>query len=201
MKNRRNQKIYRLWAHVYDRFMDQPWFRSARQKQVQLAELAPKDQILLVGIGTGLDLPHMPEDIEITGIDLTPEMLNKVESYIDTHQLTLKVMNAENLEFPTQTFDKIFLNLILSVVENPRQALSEAQRVVKSEGSIWIFDKFSRSPTHVGMFRKSLNVLTQTLGTDINRSIEEILEGTDLEKVYDEPVLGGAYRIIQLKKS
>lgn len=201
MNNQQNRKIYRFWANMYDRFMDRSWFRSARQKQIRLADLTSGDQVLLVGIGTGLDLPHMPKNIKIIGIDLTPEMLNKVEPYTHSHQLILKVMNAEKLEFPPQMFEKIFLNLILSVVEDPQQALLEAHRVLKSDGSIWIFDKFSRSSSDVGILRKSLNVLTRTLGTDINRSIEEILEGTDLIKVYDEAVLGGAYRIIQLKNS
>ncbi|BCU80981.1 SAM-dependent methyltransferase [Polycladomyces abyssicola] len=201
MNNEKNRQIYRMWAPFYDWVLQNRWFRSARRKVVEQAHLQPGENVLLVGVGTGLDFAYLPESVRVTGIDLSPEMLEQARKKASRHVIHLQQMNAEALAFPDETFDAVFFNLILSVVEDPRKALMEGIRVLKGSGRILIFDKFRHSEASPSWVSQTLNILTRRLGTDVNRSFERIADGMPVYVVKDEPSLfRGKYRIIELRK-
>ncbi len=109
-------------------------------------------------------------------------------------------MNAENLCFEDHKYDLIVMNLVLSVVEQPKIALKEALRVLKEDGTILIFDKFKKNEK-LSLKRRALNVVTSTLGTDITRSFESIVGGFQVEVYKDvELMFKGNYRGILLRK-
>ncbi|MFX3629509.1 MAG: class I SAM-dependent methyltransferase [Ectobacillus sp.] len=70
----------------------------------------------------------MPVYLHITGIDLSKEMLVQAKKRAQHRDVALLQMNAEELQFPDGVYDVVILNLILSVVERPAAALSEALR-------------------------------------------------------------------------
>src|SRR5512137_204275 len=76
MTNRWNQFIYRLWAPVYDATVGH-FFLPGRERAMELLNLQPGERVLLVGVGTGADLPLLPAGVTATGIDLSPDMLAK----------------------------------------------------------------------------------------------------------------------------
>ncbi|KOR90251.1 class I SAM-dependent methyltransferase [Paenibacillus solani] len=199
MKNNTNVRKYKVLSPVYDLLMGNRMFRNARTKAFSLVDIKPNQQVLLVGVGTGEDLPLLPKHIEIVGIDLSDEMLEKARKKSD--HAVLMHMNAESLAFENEKFDFVILNLILSVVENPQKALQEAVRVLSPTGSILVFDKFWDDNKKPGMMRRAINKITSAIGTDINRSFEEIMMGTSLKiKHQESSVLNGNYKIIVLKK-
>lgn len=201
MKNLTNITKYKLLAPIYDAIMGNQLFRKARSKAFALLELKAKQQILLVGVGTGEDILLLPKDIDIAGIDISEAMLEKAREKAKGRKQVLCNMNAERLEFDDGTFDTVVLNLILSVVEDPRKAMSEALRVLKSNGRILVFDKFLADGAKASFTRKILNVVTSMIGTDINRCLEDIVEGLPVRIIHDEPSLfAGSYRIILLQK-
>ena len=68
---------YSRWAPIYDLIFDLPFHpgRSAAAKAAA-AEAAGKDgEVLVVGVGTGLELGLLPKSLRITGIDLSAPML------------------------------------------------------------------------------------------------------------------------------
>ncbi|KOP67382.1 hypothetical protein AMS62_20675 [Bacillus sp. FJAT-18019] len=199
MKNNTNVRKYKVLSPVYDLLMGNRMFRNARTKAFSLVDIKPNQQVLLVGVGTGEDLPLLPKHIEIVGIDLSDEMLEKARKKSD--HAVLMHMNAESLAFENEKFDFVILNLILSVVENPQKALQEAVRVLSPTGSILVFDKFWGDNKKPGMMRRAINKITSAIGTDINRSFDEIMMGTSLKiKHQESSVLNGNYKIIVLKK-
>jgi ubiquinone/menaquinone biosynthesis C-methylase UbiE len=110
-------------------------------------------------------------------------------------------MNAEKLEFADGVFDKVVLNLILSVAENPALVMSEALRVLNDKGKILVFDKFIAPGEKVSFGRKILNHITTFVGTDITRCFEDYIKGKPVKILVDEKsILGGHYRIILLEK-
>jgi phosphatidylethanolamine/phosphatidyl-N-methylethanolamine N-methyltransferase len=110
-------------------------------------------------------------------------------------------MNAEKLDFPNESFEVVALHLILSVVENPNQALREALRVLKQDGKILVFDKFLPEGQKPSMFRRLLNILTSAIGTDINRYFGEVSKRITFQTVINEKsILSGGYRIMVLAK-
>ncbi|MCB0133413.1 MAG: hypothetical protein KDD78_21260, partial [Caldilineaceae bacterium] len=77
MKNQRNLRIYRHWAPLYDAWIPLLYSR-ARQHAIAVLNPQRGERLLIPGIGTGLDLPHLPADISITGVDYSPDMLGRV---------------------------------------------------------------------------------------------------------------------------
>lgn len=201
MKNRTNISKYKRLAPIYDLMMGNKLFRNARMKTFSMLEMQAGQKMLLVGVGTGEDLPYIDTDIEITGIDLSECMLEKAKLKAKCHRIKLMPMNAEILCFADNSFDVVVLSLILSVVENPDQALREAYRVLKPGGRVLVFDKFMNMPGNPNLARKVFNVLTSLMGTDITRRFEDIAQGFDLRVLNKEDsIMRGAYKIILLEK-
>lgn len=201
MKNSSNIKKYRRLAPFYDLVMDNRVFFKARERAFQLLPMEPNQKVLLVGIGTGEDLRFLPADVQIVGIDLSEEMLSRARKKAPYPSVELLQMNAEELHFADSSFDLVVLNLILSVVENPRLALSEALRVLKKDGRILVFDKFLQPDQQPTLLRQLFNLFTSTLGTNINRRFDEIAKGLPLQIILDEPsIFSGIYRHMIIKK-
>ena len=203
MNNDRNLLIYRRWAPFYDQVIGRwPGLNRARRRFLSIAGLRPGERALFVGVGTGLDLPLVPEDLEVVGVDLSPEMLERAKLMAKNRpSIRLLRMNAENLAFPEGSFDAVFLHLILSVVEHPRRALAEAVRVLRPGGRCLILDKFAPVHRRPSGIRRLLNRVATRLGTDIERSWEPWAEGLPVVKEREEAaLLGGSYRIICLRK-
>lgn len=86
--------------------------------------------LLDVGTGSGLFAEQFAaRGLNITGVDANPAMLPAAEQYVPTgsfHEGT-----AEALPFPGNSFDVIFMGLLLHETDDPRAALQEAHRVVR----------------------------------------------------------------------
>ena len=67
---------YTLIAPFYDAFLDAAT-RGARRRSLSALADAPPLDVLVNGVGTGLDLPHLPPQHRYTGVDLTRAMLRQ----------------------------------------------------------------------------------------------------------------------------
>lgn len=201
MDDKRNLKIYQLWAPIYDRFM-RPIYGTARQRAIKLLDLQAGEKVLIPGVGTGLDLPMIPPGVHITGIDLTPAMLAKARAKTNGANVTLAVMNAQALQFQDSAFDAVILNLILSVVPDGTAAFRESWRVLRPGGRMVIFDKFLPESSQLSTVRRVLGFAIELIGTDPNRRLSDMVRDLpDVKIEQDEPaLLRGQYRIIFLNK-
>jgi phosphatidylethanolamine/phosphatidyl-N-methylethanolamine N-methyltransferase len=201
MNNRRNQTIYKLWAPIYDKVMG-PFAGKARRYAIGLLNLRMGESVLLSGVGTGLDLPHLQAGVKVTGIDLSPAMLRKAQDKTNRQDVTLCEMNAQALDFPDGSFDAVILNLILSVVPDGAAAFRETWRVLRPGGRAVIFDKFAAETGQISALRRGLGKIISLFGTDPNRRLSEIMgspAGLTIER--DElSLLHGQYRIVLLRK-
>lgn len=189
MKDEQNKRKYRWLSFIYDQTVKTRWFEELRKREFELAQIQPHQRVLVIGIGTGLDIPYLPKTAKITGVDISPEMLAITKKKSEHHDIVFLEMSAEHLDFEDQSFDVIIMNLILSVVNDPKKALREASRVLKPSGSIWLLHKENRA-LEVSTLRKSLNWITKSIGgADITRSVGELIKDLPLQKSYEEPSL------------
>jgi phosphatidylethanolamine/phosphatidyl-N-methylethanolamine N-methyltransferase len=79
MTNHWNRFIYRLWVLVYDAILAS-FFLPRRKRVKELLAVQPEEMLLLVGVGTGADIPLLPEGVDATGMDISLEMLAQAES-------------------------------------------------------------------------------------------------------------------------
>jgi phosphatidylethanolamine/phosphatidyl-N-methylethanolamine N-methyltransferase len=144
LKKRQVQRAYELYAPVYDFIFD--WvFAPGRTTAVKQLELRPRDRVLEVGIGTGLNLPLYPPAVRLTGIDISQEMLDKAVERVQTlamPNVTLKVMDAAAMDLADDEFDKAVATYTISAVPDPVAVLREIRRVVRADGSIVILNHF-----------------------------------------------------------
>ena len=88
-----------------------------------------------VGTGSGLFLEAFQQrGLEVSGLDVLPEMLQLAKQYVSMADLRIGV--AEELPFPDQFCDLVFMGLVLHETDVPLQALKEARRVGKKRTSI-----------------------------------------------------------------
>lgn len=194
-----NRVRYTLWAPFYD------WiarFGRQRRRSIALLDLQPGERVLIVGAGTGADLPLIPPGVEVLATDLTPAMLSRAEVR-SRPGVELRVMDGQALDLPDERYNAVILHLILAVIPDPAACLREAARALRPGGRIAVFDKFLPDNVRPSLPRRLANALTGALFTEINRRMGEILEtsGAPLRVEHDEPaMLGGTFRILRLRK-
>ncbi|MFC4410328.1 class I SAM-dependent methyltransferase [Chungangia koreensis] len=202
MNNHWNRVIYKWWSPIYDRFFNTGAFLRARKDVFQNIPFEKGQCVLFVGIGTGADLALVNyKDLTITAIDYSPDMLRQAKSKFEHTEITFIEMDAQHLLFDDGTFDVVVASLILSVVPNAEQCFSEMKRVLKPNGHLLIFDKFSDEKVSLG--KRLLRPAIRLLGTDIGLSFREIFDRhrQDFRIVEDRPVMmNGMYRKIMLLK-
>ena len=139
-------RTYRLFSGSYD-IVFGPVFHPGRKEAVRIANDRPGQHILEVGVGTGLSLPHFRADLRVTGIDVSEEMLAKARRRAERLRLShvegLHLMDAENLEFPDNSFDAVLALYVASVVPNPARFAAEMRRVCIPGGTIVVVNHFT----------------------------------------------------------
>jgi len=192
------EHTYALIAPAYDLFLRRA---TAPARRRSLAQLPRRDGqcVLLAGIGTGLDVPHLPANNFYVGIDLTRAMLKRVPR--TAAGLALVQGNAMRLPFADASFDAAVLHLILAVVPEPKRCLAEVARVLGRGATLLVFDKFLR-PGEAAPLRRALNPLSRAIATRLDVVWEEVHSAAPvLEVQSDEPALaGGWFRLIRAVK-
>jgi phosphatidylethanolamine/phosphatidyl-N-methylethanolamine N-methyltransferase len=202
MTNRWNRVIYRLWAPIYDGTVNHI-FLPGRRQALRILDLKPGERVLLLGVGTGADLPLLPSGVIAVGVDLSPDMLKKAHRKmpLPDREVSFLQGDAQNLLVEEGAFDAVVFNLILSVVPNGGRCLRENMRALKLGGRAVVFDKFAPEGGGISFTRQALNAFSTVFGTDITRRIGDVLEGSGATIIHQEAsILGGKYQVILLNK-
>lgn len=193
---------YTLLAPLYDAVVKNAT-ASMRKSSLQRLQIAESQRVLINGIGTGLDLPYLPQHHQYTATDLTPAMLRYCQRRLEQYDLQMQLHTADVMQLPftDNHFDIVQMNLILAVVPQPLLALQEAIRVLKPGGKIFIMDKFLK-PGQAAPLRKALNLLIRHIATRTDVVFENLLaECPQVKLLNDESaLLNGWFRLIDLEK-
>jgi len=191
---------YSLIAPLYDIAISAP-LKKARLQSLQALPTDHARDVLLSGVGTGLDLPLLPKLHHYTALDFNARMLARARPRGAGLEISWVLGDSMELPFGDAQFDCVVLHLIVAVVPQPSKCLSEAARVLKPGGAVIIFDKFLR-PQQRAWLRRALNPLTSRFATRLDVVFEKVLdEVPELRVISDVPLLGGGwFRQIVLRK-
>jgi ubiquinone/menaquinone biosynthesis C-methylase UbiE len=186
---------YTLWAPHYDRVTK---FHRERERSIALLRLTPGERVLIVGCGTGADLPFLPADVSVLATDATPAMLAQAASRARPN-VELARMDGRALDLEDATFDAAILHMVLEVIPEPARCLAEVARVLRPGGRVAVFDKFLPDGARPAWPRRAALALLDLVFTSTNRQLGEIRRASaaPLDVVHDEPG-DGPYRYILL---
>ena len=182
LEKRQVKRAYKLYAPAYDFVFD--WiFHPGREAAIRLLDIKPGDNVLEVGIGTGLNLPLYPANCRLTGIDLSEEMLEKAQDKVvelGLGNVTLKTMDATVMDFGQGEFDSAVATYTISAVPDPVGVLREMKRVVKPGGNIVILNHFRSERPAVGRLEDLVAPVCTRLGWKSNLPLEPLLRQVGL---------------------
>ena len=140
------RRVYEREAGNYDRNVKLPerlLFSGGREWVCARAE----GEVLEIAVGTGLNLPHYPDDVRLTDIEFVPAMLDIARRRAAelSRPVELRLGNAQALEFEDATFDTVVCTLSLCTIPDDRAAVAEVRRVLRPGGRFVLLEHV-RSP-------------------------------------------------------
>jgi phosphatidylethanolamine/phosphatidyl-N-methylethanolamine N-methyltransferase len=201
------QGAYAKWAGVYDAVYG--LLLKPGQKAAIRAGLASGRRILEVGVGTGLALDYYPPDAEVTGIDLSPEMLERAQSRVQSRGLSqvkaLLAMDAMALDFADASFDAVLAQYVLTLVPDAEAALDEFARVVRVGGRIVVVSHIGAADGLIAEIEEKLAPAVRKIGWSSDFKLSRILDWcrrsgrARLVSVDDMPP-AGFFKVITLER-
>jgi SAM-dependent methyltransferase len=140
----------RAFAHLYDPFTWAGERTGLRARRKALLSGA-RGRTLEIGSGTGLNLPHYPDDLDdLVLAEPDAAMRARLEKRLRRSGRGARLVDApaERLPFPDGSFDTVVSTLVLCTVDAPDIALQEIARVLRPGGQLLFLEHVrSESPT------------------------------------------------------
>jgi phosphatidylethanolamine/phosphatidyl-N-methylethanolamine N-methyltransferase len=182
---------YRRWAGVYDTVFG-GISSAGRKRAVEAVNALPGQDVLEVGVGTGLALPRYTAQKRVTGIDLSAEMLERARQRVDRESLSnvagLHEMDAEATGFVDGQFDIAVAMFVASVVPDARRLLAEMRRVVRPGGHLLFVNHFAATRGARLAVETAMAPASRALGWHPDFQFEALLPPEDLGRAIMAPV-------------
>ncbi len=187
-KSLRTIKKYNRIARFYDlmnRGSEKRWF--SKWKKQFFSPLT--GNILEVGIGTGQSIDFYNKDAKVIGIDFSEKMLDKAEEKLaksGKKNITLKQMDAENLDFKDNSFDYVVTSCVFCSVPNPMKGLKELRRVLKPTGKLIMIEHVLSKNPIIALLENIHNPITKFLmGVNVNRNTRQNILDSGMKIIED----------------
>lgn len=177
------RKAYRRYALGYDLCFGAV-LQPGRRAIIERLRCNGSDRVLEVGVGTGLSLPLYPRDVQVTGIDISPEMLARARARQRRHaldQVELREMDAEQMSFEDDRFDKVVAMYVASVVPSPVRLVAEMRRVCRPDGELFFVNHFLSANPLGSALEQLLAPLSAVLGFRPDLRLEPFVTESGLE--------------------
>src|SRR5215471_403233 len=168
--------------------------RRARNEVLRHLPSLPGTLLLDVAIGDGRNMPLIPPDCHVYGVDISRVLLEKCQHDYADRDIHLIVGEAESMPFPDSTFDNLFSVGALNHVNDPGKVLKEMARVVKPDGLVVVADEVPDLPNRQIAHKLGLRKLQRWILSRLfflGPMADVILEHTDLKI---EPLVDQALR-------
>lgn len=200
----RTRSRYQRLAPMYDLMEAFPERRYLPWRK-RLWSLVRGPRVLEVGVGTGKNIEFYPPGVEVTGIDLTPGMIERARKRADAlhKEVDLRLSDVQSLEFPDNSFDTVVATFVFCSVPDPVQGLSEVRRVVRPGGQVLILEHMRSAQPVIGLLMDLLNPLVvRTMGANINRrTVENARQGGLILENVEDVGMGGVFKLIVAAKA
>lgn len=176
------ERIYSRYSGIYDLLFGKI-FHSGREQAVEMMDLSLGDRVLEVGVGTGLSLSFYPRNCKVTGIDISEGMLAEAEKKVaeeDLRHVALQKMDALDMEFPDDTFDRVLAAYVVTTVPDPIRLVREIKRVTKPGGRFVLLNHFQSTNPAFGRIERVISPLTRRVGFRTDLALDDFARMADL---------------------
>jgi phosphatidylethanolamine/phosphatidyl-N-methylethanolamine N-methyltransferase len=191
-------RAYARLAPVYDATFG-PSLDHGRRVAVSIVNQRP-GRVLEVGVGTGISLTSYLPVNEVTGIDVSTEMLGKALAKAQALRLPyikeLRAMDAASLDFPDRSFDTVVGMYLMTVVPDPVKVFKEMERVCVPGGRIIIVNHFPSRNGIKGEVAKRLKPVCNFLGWRTDFCLDDLMNCTSWRLVANHDV--GWFRLFKV---
>lgn len=203
MNNDDLKKTYRFYAPFYDYIFGRI-VESGRRRAVAKFPQRQGDRLLEIGVGTGRSLRYYQPHVQVTGIDLSPEMLERARKrFLNSNHPQVKdllQMDAQSLDFPDQTFDGAVAMYVASVVPDPSAMMREMFRVCKPGSPIVVLNHFASDGGFFRRLENKMAPLSRRLGFRPDFGLEHFVNQTDFPPQQVERVnVGGYWKLLEFR--
>jgi ubiquinone/menaquinone biosynthesis C-methylase UbiE len=151
--------------------------------------IEPGSVVLDVGTGTGVLLPLLLKatdgEGQIVALDFSGEMLRCAQA--KGHPVVYVQGDAQQLPFPSETFDRVICNSVFPHLPDKRRALGEASRVLRQGG--WLVICHTASRQTINEFHRSVGGAVAHDTIPDEKAMRQLLREAGLGevRVLDEP--------------
>ena len=195
--------IYTDISSWYDYFFG-PTLRAGRLEAMPRLPIGAGDEVLEVGVGTGLNALLYRKDCRVTGIDFSVSMLKKARRRLDAHgvhNVELQKMDAVSMDFEDDSFDVVYAPFVISVVPDPVAVVREMYRVCRPGGHVVVLNHFRSENPVVAVVERLLSPLTVYIGFRSDLDLPGFLEQAELDPIsIDKVAIPKIWSLIVFRK-
>lgn len=198
----RQRRVWDRAAPDYDRSMARLERGILAGTRAWIGERA-RGRVLEVAIGTGRSLPFYRADVELTGVDLSPAMLDVARRTAAAAGVAveLREADAERLPFADGSFDTVVCALGLCSIPRPGVAIAEMARVLRPGGELLLLDHVVSTWPPVAALQWLLERVTiPAAGEHFTRRQLAAVRAAGLEAVEDERTKLGMIERIRARR-
>lgn len=173
-----------IFPRICNFVLDAPPVAEQRKKLLEQAS----GEILEIGFGTGLNLPHYPQAVrKITAVDPNPGMHRLAQRRIEQTGIAVKLelISGEKLPLADASFDCIVTTFTLCSIDKVEQALGELFRVLRPGGQLLFLEHGLSPEASIQRWQRRLNWLQQRLGDGcrLDRNMEALISAQPFASV------------------
>ena len=161
-------------------------------------EVKRGDSVLETSVGTGLNFKYLPDGVQLTGLDLSAEMLAHCQANLRCWGMAADLYrgNAESLPFKDASFDVVFHSGGINFFNDRAKAIREMIRVAKPGSLLLIADETEK---HVkGVYEKYPGELFKNRGESVSVPVE--LVPAEMQEIHAEILRGGDFYALTFRK-
>jgi ubiquinone/menaquinone biosynthesis C-methylase UbiE len=124
--------------------------------------------VLELAIGTGRNLAYYPADVRLTGVELSPQMLEIARGRAAElgRTVDLRIGDAQALEFEADSFDTVIITFGLCTIPDDRAAVTDAHRVLRPGGRLVLLEHVRSTSPRLRAVQRALDPLSVRFAAD-----------------------------------